>query len=173
MLIRGGIVAVLGLMLCCSMALAQDQGGGQGGGRRGGNFDPAQMRERFMNGIKEQLGATDDEWKVLQPKIEKVQSLQRNTRGGGFMGFGGRGGPGGDRNRGGDQEESAVARASRELRAVLEDKGAPVDDIVRKLTALREAREKARNELLAAQKDLKEVLTPRQEAVLVTMGMLD
>src|SRR5689334_16497116 len=53
------------------------------------NRDPAAFRERMMNGIKERMAATDDEWKVLQPKIEKVMTAQRNARGGGFGGFGG------------------------------------------------------------------------------------
>ena len=39
--------------------------------------------------------------------------------------------------------------------------------------ALREARNKAREELASAQKELKDVLNARQEAVLVMMGMLD
>jgi len=139
------------------------------------NRDPAQFRERMMTAIKERMGATDDEWKVLQPKIEKVQTAQRNARGGGF-GFGG-GGRGGNRG-GGDaaaapENQSAAAKASSELRTTLENKDASADDIKAKLAALREAREKGKAEVAAAQKELKEVLTQRQEAVLVTMGMLD
>ena len=160
---------LLAMTLGCVMsvgtvALAQDNGNQP---QRRGNFDPAQMRERFMNSIKEQLGASDDEWKVLQPKIEKIMTAQRDSRGGGF--FGRRGG-----NRGGDdQNQTAVQRASAELRQVLENKDTSPEDIDKKLAALREAREKARGELQAAQKDLKDVLTKRQEAVLVTMGMLE
>jgi len=138
------------------------------------NRDPAQFRERMMTAIKERMGATDDEWKVLQPKIEKVQTAQRNSRGGGF-GFGG-GGRGG--NRGGADaapaaDQSATQKASAELRTTLDNKDASADDIKAKLAALREAREKGKAEVAAAQKELKEVLTQRQEAVLVTMGMLD
>ena len=156
---------MLGLFLVPAMALAQAQGGGDQGGRQRGNFDPAQMQARMMASYKERLGATDEEWRILQPKVEKLMTLQRNTRGG-MMG--GRG------QRGGDQQaESAVAVASRELRTVLENTGASADEIGRKLTALREAREKARVELVAAQKELKELVTVRQEAVLVSMGMLD
>src|SRR5258708_5221752 len=57
-------------------------------------FDPAAMKERRLTQLKEQLGPTDDEWKVLQPKIEKVMDAQMAGFGGG--GFGrGRGGNGG------------------------------------------------------------------------------
>jgi hypothetical protein len=137
---------------------------------RRGNFDPAQMRERYMNSIKEQLKADDDEWKVLSPKIEKLMTAQRDARtfGGGFGRRPGGGGGGAD-----NQPQTPVAKASAELRTVLENKDTAPEDIAKKLAALREAREKARADLAAVQKELKDVLTQRQEAVLVTMGMLE
>ena len=150
------------------------QNGQNGQGRQRGNFDPAAIRERMLNGIKERLGATDEEWKVLQPKIEKVMATQRDGRTGGF----GRGGRGGD--RGGNNtnaapagEQSAVAKASADLRAALDDKTTSAEEITKRLTALREAREKARADRAAAQKELKDVLSARQEAVLVSSGLLD
>jgi hypothetical protein len=42
-----------------------------------------------------------------------------------------------------------------------------------KLDAVRQARSKARQDLIAAQQDLKSVLTERQEAVMVLNGFLD
>jgi hypothetical protein len=173
--------------------LAQDQAGGnqpqqqqrqrgQGGqGRQRGNFDPAQMREQMMTRIKERMGASDDEWKVIQPKLEKVMTAQREGRSGGFGAPGGRRGRSGDTaaggNAGGDQanqrEQSAVGKAQADLRAALDDKSTSPEEINKRLTALRDAREKARADRTSAQKDLKEVLSARQEAVLVSMGMLD
>jgi hypothetical protein len=191
------IAVVLGALIA-SPVLAQEQpatpggnrqqtdqgGGGNGGGRGGrGNFDPAQMRERFATMIKEQLAPTDDEWKVIQPKLDKVMEMQRDARGGGMGGmFGGRrrGGDTGGGNGGGgtdtsaaDTNRSPTQTASRDLRQLLDNKDATPEQIAAKLTALREARDKARASLQTAQKDLKEVLSPRQEAVLVMMGMLD
>jgi hypothetical protein len=152
-------------------------GGNNNGGNRGrGNFDPAQFRAQMEARMKEQLGVNDDEWKVLQPKLEKVNTARNETRGGGFGGFGrNRGGNNGGGNNGGtsDQPQSAVSKASSELRATLEKKDAPADEINAKLAALREARAKAKADLEAAQKELKEVLTARQEAVLVSMGTLE
>jgi hypothetical protein len=156
---------LLGLLLTPALVFAQDQ---NAAGRRG-NFDPAQMRERFMNNIKEQLGAADDEWQVLQPKIEQVMAAQRTGRGGAFAGAMGRG-RGGDRPA---EQETAVQTASRELRTALENRNASAEELGRKLAALREAREKARLELAAAQKELKELVTVRQEAQLVSLGLLD
>jgi hypothetical protein len=155
-------------------APAGGQGGRERGNRRGGrgsggggNFDPSQMRERMMNAVKEQLGATDDEWKTLQPKIEKVSTLQRDLRP--MMGgYGGR-----MRSDGDGGAESATAKAQSELRTALQDKSTSADDIAKKLTALREARAKAREDLAAAQKDLKASVNARQEAALVASGLLD
>src|SRR2546423_8606561 len=87
---------------------------------RRGNFDPAQMRERFMNSIKEQLKADDDEWKVLSPKIEKLMTVQRDTRGGG--GFGRRPGGGGGGGGANTQPPTPVAKASAQHPPVLANK---------------------------------------------------
>lgn len=168
-------IAMLAISATSAFAQERQRGGG-------GNFDPAQFRERAMNRIKEQLGASDDEWKVIQPKVEKVMTAQRETRGGGFGfgGFGGGGGPGGRGGGGGggggggdQQPTTAVGKASQDLRTTLEDKNAAPETISKKLASLREAREKARKDVADAQKDLKEILTQRQEAVLVINGMLD
>jgi len=162
------IIAVLAMS--ATGAMAQNQNGGRG------NFDPAAFRERRMNQIKEQLGATDEEWKAIEPKVDKVMTAQRES----FGGFGGRGGPGGRGGGGGgggggadQQPTTAVGKASVELRTTLEDKAAAPETIAKKLAALRDAREKARKGVQDPQKELKEILTQRQEAVLVVNGMLE
>jgi len=147
-----------------------DNNGRGNRGGPGGRFDPAQMRQRMEDMMKQQLGVNDDEWKVIQPKLQKVMEVQRDARGGGF------GGMFRSRDRGGDsssQSLSPVQQAQHDLRTALENKDTPADQIQAKLTALREAKEKAKADLATAQKDLKDVLTQRQEAVLVMMGMLD
>jgi hypothetical protein len=148
--------------------------------------DPAQMQQRMeqfrqqmADRMKTALGASDEEWKALQPRIEKVQTLSRQTRGGGmgFMMMGGRRGGPGDRPQGdrpeSDRPQSAVETAGAALQKVLDNKDASTAEIKTALTALREARAKARAELEAAQKELREVVTVRQEAQLVTLGLLD
>ena len=144
--------------------------GGNGGNR--GNFDPAAMRQRFSDMIKEQMGASDDEWKVIQPKLDKVMTAQRDARGGGMGGMFRRRDNGGD-SQSSDRQRSAVEQAQTDLRTLLDNKDSTADQISAKLTTLREAREKAKTDLVSAQKELKEVLSQRQEAVLVMMGMLD
>ena len=167
----------------------QDQNNQGGQGRRG-NFDPEQFRQRMNDRMKQVLAATDEEWGVLQPKIEKVMTLQRQNAGGRGMGMlFGRGGPGGGGPGGGGpgrdgggrrggggpfggDDNSAVSQKTRELQQAIES-NAGAEDLKAKLAALREARAKARQELTQAQSELKELLTARQEAALVMMGMLE
>jgi len=162
------VIAILAMSAGSAFAQNQNQQRGQRG-----NFDPAQFRQRAMDRIKEQLGANDDEWKVIEPKVDKVMNAQRESRGG-FGGFGGRGGGGGGGGGGADQQPTtAVGKAGADLRTTLEDKNAAPETIAKKLATLREAREKGRKDVADAQKELKEILTQRQEAVLVINGMLE
>mgnify|MGYP001074398676 CR=1 FL=1 len=59
------------------------------------------------------------------------------------------------------------------LQTTLENKDASADDIKAKLTALRTSRAKKEADLKSAREELRKVLTLRQEAQLVLMGMLD
>ncbi len=92
----------------------------------------------------------------------------RGGRGGNFGG--GRGGPGGP---GGPGMNSAVSQAQADLQAALADAKTSVAEIQEKTAALRKAREKAKADLDAAQKDLLLVLTADQQLVLVSLGYLD
>ena len=87
------------------------------------------------------------------------------------MGFGGPGGPGGPGRA--DQATNPVAQAVRDLQETLANKDATNDQVKSKLTALREAKTKAQQELKAAQDELKELVAARQEATLVVMGVLE
>ncbi|MEA3224701.1 MAG: hypothetical protein U9Q07_02035 [Planctomycetota bacterium] len=193
-----GIVAVafIGLLLA-SQTLGQrgqrggtaqaqrPQRGGIQGGPSGRQFDPERMRQMMEQRMREQLGATEQEWKVLGPRVTKVMELSRQTRGGGRGGmmFGGRGGmmggrggmggPGGGRPGVPAREQTAVEKAQEQLRTVLDNTAATPDQIKKQLTALRTAREKAKQQLATAQQALRKIITVRQEAQLVMMGALD
>ena len=128
----------------------------------------------MMNNLKTQLGATDDEFTALQPKIQAVLDAQRASQvrqfGGGRRGGGGNaGGPGGGAAA---TPQSDVAKAAADLQTTLDNKDATPDDIKTKLEALRTAEAAAKVTLTKAQDDLKSVLTQRQEAVLVEAGLL-
>jgi hypothetical protein len=153
-----------------SLTFAQNRG-------NGGGFDPSRFKEDRMNRLKEDMGATAEEWTVIQPKLDKVLTVQFAQMADRFRGFGRGGDRGGDtanRDRGtrpgGD---SPTAKAATELRDAVEKKDTPQEDIAAKLKTLREAKAKAKADLEAAQKDLQSVLTPRQEAVLVSNNVLE
>ena len=159
------------------------QGPGQGPG--GPQFDPAQMRQMMEQRMQEMLGATAEEWKVLGPRVMKVQELARQSGGGpgvmfgpmGRRGAGGPGGPGSDRIGGRgmpmNRELTEVEKIQEELQTLLETTTTTPEQIKQQVTKLRAAREKARQELAKAQQDLRQILTVRQEAQLILMGMLD
>ncbi len=143
-------------------------------GGPGGDFQ-GRMSEMF----KQRLGASDEEWGVIQPRLQKVMELQgQSRRGMGMMMFGGgAGGPvGPGARRGGDQGAPPAAQAMPEataLETAVEDQAQSNDQIQAKLTAYREARAKQEAELKAAREELRQVLSLRQESILVLSGMLD
>ena len=168
------LLSAIALTATAPLAPAQDKpptpGDRPGRGDRGG-FNMEDFRKRMESMLKESLKASDDEWTVLQPLIEKVQTKQRDEMASRFAGmvgnlFGGRGpgGPGGD--RGGTPESQA-------LRTALENTSVSPEDLKTKLVALRESRKKAAAEMEAAREDLRKVVSVRQEAVLVSMGVLE
>jgi hypothetical protein len=60
-----------------------------------------------------------------------------------------------------------------ELTDAINDPNASVDNILEKLKAFREERTKALADLTAARLDLAQVVTNKQSAILVSMGILE
>jgi chromosome segregation ATPase len=162
------VVAIVGSLLAAT-AFSQEQGDRRGRRR----FDPAQMRQRMMERLRERLGASEKEWTVLGPRVEKVMELSARTRGGGmrFLFRSRRG-----RSRDADEESrnlSPLQQAAQDLREAVETDQPDATEIKERLTALRQAREQVKADLEKAQEKLREVVTLKQEAQLVLMGMLD
>lgn len=172
------ILSGAAVVLCLSAGnlAAQQQRQGRGGN---GNFDPAQFQQRMMERIREQMDVkNDDEWKVIQPRVEKVMEARRLVGfGGGGFGRGGRP-PGGDNNApgGNDQggrrgfrgEPSPEAEA---LQKAIESKASAADTKAA-LTKFRAARKEKQANLEKAQAELLKVLSVQQEAVAVLAGLL-
>jgi hypothetical protein len=101
-LFKSSTIGALGSAVC--LLLGADNLPAQDGPPQG-NFDPAQMRQRALERIREQMDVKDDtEWKAIAERLEKVMQARREMGGPGGpggMGFGGgRGGPGGFGGRG-------------------------------------------------------------------------
>ena len=157
-------------------------------------FDPSQMQKMIENRLKEQLDISDEEWTVIGPKVIKVVTLSFQSRGNPIgamrmiLPFGNRPGRPGDQgisdrqNRSQSRNmmpdflgagESEVDTAMEELQTILENKNADPNQIKQAVTKVRRAKEKGEREAAAAKKELRELLSVRQEAFLISMGLLD
>jgi len=134
-------------------------------------FDPEQMRARFLERIQSELEVEGDEWTAMEPLVEDVLQRQRDARTG-FFGFMGRR-PGGFRGEDRRPEADAADPEADALRAALENKETPAAEISAKLKAFRKVRQGREADLAKAREKLREVLTVRQEATLVLMGILE
>lgn len=181
------VLAMCGMAALCLSAvtlMAQDTGadGGQGGRRQrgnggggpgGGNFDPAQFQQRIMDNIKEQLGFTNDtDWNAVQPLVQKVVDARRDVGTGGARfgrgnrGQGGQAGPGGGRfGATPSPEEEALQKAI--------DSNAPSAQIKAALEKYRVSKKDKETKLAKAQDDLRKVLSTKQEAGAVLLGLLN
>ncbi len=183
--IAAGLVVVV-LALAVPFANAQ-RGQGRRGPGQGRGFDPAQMQERMIGHCQQALGATDAEWAALEPLVKGVMDARAALRGPGKRGPGAPGmgtrGPGrrgedsqghggreaGERGPGGGQG----CREAEALRTMLNDVNATDADVQATLAAYRAMQAAARQELSTARAALAAAVTPRQEAQLVLMGMLE
>jgi len=194
--------------------------------------------ERRNQSIKQILEATEEQWKVIEPKINKMYFFRTQSSismvfggaGGGYSG-GSSGGSGGSVTRGAmgdfgsgsgsmggygggssgyrtgsrsggssggyvmggssgsgsggsaqfwagpswrlaDRPLTEGEKACEELSELLQDKNSDPEKIRQKMVALRQAREKAREQLAKARLEVREILNSRQEAKLVLLEVL-
>jgi hypothetical protein len=167
--------------LTASTLVAQDNqpGDRQGrGGRGGGGFggDPSEFQARMMENIRGQLKVTDDtEWKLIEGRVQKVMDARREVGVGGNMGrmFRRPGGEGDDQGRrrgpGGfgqpNPEQEALDKAI--------DSKASKDELKSAMAKLRASKKDKESKLATAQEDLKKVLSVEQEAVALSMGLVN
>ena len=153
-------------------------GGGGGGGRRGGgqggqgggNFDPAQRLQMMMDNYRTELGFTNDtDWAAVQPLIQKVVDARQAV---GFGGRGGRPGRGGGQGGGGGGAFGQQPNPERDaLQKAIDDK-APTGQIKTALDKYQASQKEKQAKLLAAQAELRKVLTVIQEAQATLLGLL-
>lgn len=178
-LVLAGATALLCLGVNQTGLAQQDNAGPPPGGR--GNFDPAQMRQRIMDRVKEQLEVSDDaEWKAMEPLVQAVMDARMSSMGGMRGMFGGprRGGGNGGNGGGGDQPRRGggpfgqpPSPEAEALQKAIDAKApkAEVKAAMEKYVASRKAKQA---ELEKAQEDLRKVLTTRQEAIATLNGLL-
>jgi hypothetical protein len=114
--------------------------------------------------VKKRIGATEEEWKVIGPKLQKLLAARRAL----LAEPGPMGGP-----FGGGAGAGILNQAQTELKNVLDDPKHTKADREEKIAAVRKARQQVRADVEAAQKDLILLLTPSQEVVMISMGYLE
>ncbi len=129
------------------------------------------MMERYRESLELQ---NDDEWKAIEPLITKVNEARRDASAGRGMFGRGPGGPGGPGGQGGNRRGPGgdASAESEALTKALETK-APAAEIKSALAKVREARKAKEAKLTAAQDELRKVLSVRQEAQAVLLGLLN
>ena len=129
--------------------------GNGGPGGPGGNFDPAKFEQRMLEQTRKSLNFTnDDEWAVIQPLVQKVMEARREAGPGGPGGFG----------RAASSEQQALQKAL--------DDAAPIPQVKETLAKYRAARAEKRAALATAQASLLAVLSVKQEAEAVLLGLV-
>lgn len=154
--------------------------GGFGPGGFGGDSGKPRMDE-----VRRQVGSTEEEWKVIGPKLQKILGIRQILAADARAADAGAA-PRPDAARtGGDNaprpvvgtsasnRSNIVSQAQAEFRSVLGDPKHTKADLEEKVAAVRKARQQVRAELDAAQKDLRQLLTADQETILVGQGYLE
>jgi hypothetical protein len=157
------------------------------GGFPGGGFGPfGGFGTVRLDDVKKAIEATDEEWKVIGPKLQKViaarQVLTTESRSADTKAAPraeprpNDAAPRGDGQRpaaGGAAEANIITQAHADFKAVLDDPKRTKAELQDAAAAVRKARDKARTDLAAAQKDLRQLLTAEQETILLGLGYLD
>lgn len=154
---------------------AQDSGndGGQRGYRPGGgNWDPAQIQQRILDGIQDRLGFTNEvEWEAVKPLVQKVIDAGREVLGSrsDLLGLGRSRGS----SRGGSGGLFGQPSAERESLQKAVDDNVPTAQIKDLIAKYKAAQKIKQARLETAQADLKKVLTSKQEAQALLLGLVN
>jgi hypothetical protein len=153
-----GVVAIL---VAGIVGLTQAQDGGYGPGDAGDRA--AMARQAALEGIRQQIGAEGMEWRLIMPKVEAVLIAQNDVRSLVTLAA----------NTDSQQPISAVQKAARDLMAAALNSQTPTQQLAYKLGVYRDARTAASKQLETARQELREMVSVRQEVVLMSLGLLD
>jgi hypothetical protein len=150
-------------------------GGGMGGGMGGarGAMNPEQQVTTSLQRIQASLNMTaGDEWTVLSGKIQKVLEDQQKLAAGAQNPL--QGGRGGRAAPAASDSTNPLAVARDDLSRSVAT-GTTTDDasLKTKMTSVRDQRKKLEDQLATDQKALQALCSVRQEAILVSMGVLN
>jgi hypothetical protein len=141
-----------------------------GGGGVGFN---APRQELQLLVIKELLKVGDDDWKLIGPKVEKVIAAKQNMSTGAGMNWTTRHDAAPVFQASNAKPDTAPGRAMQAVRDAAADDDAPDEKLAKAMAGVRDARKQARVDHEAAQKQLIDAVTARQQAILMTLGVVE
>jgi Spy/CpxP family protein refolding chaperone len=115
--------------------------------RRARERNPAYRMQSRIKAIREALDLLPEEAMIILPKVEGILKA-------------------------GIKVQTLLASQGQQLKALLKDPDVPDEAVEMELSIYRELRDKGRKEMEEKQKDLRELLTFKQEATLVLHGVL-
>ncbi len=118
--------------------------------------------------LKVFLEVSDSEWTAISAKIDQVRAARHAV-----SANSGNGNGNGNGNATPDNGGPTVGELQNSLASLYFEQGASSDRINRGVEDLRKEKAKARANLETARKELVSILTPKQEALLVIVGVLD
>jgi hypothetical protein len=123
--------------------------------------------------LKLMLDAGDDEWKNLAPKIERVLAAKQNTNTGAGMNWTTSNKAGPQFKPSTSKPDTGPGKALQAVRDAVADETTSKEELAKRMSAVRDARKKARADYEAAQHELIDTATPRQQAILMMLGVIE
>lgn len=184
------ILALVIMLAAASSALAKKDPGGVDPGATPGAGNPKTKGgppdQRMLGGLQQRIEASDEEWKVLGPRLYTVTVLSkrlkdlRDPKKSLEAPKPPKGDAAGDRANPEPPLPNVMielAQRAADLRLAWEDKSIRGDDIQARLAKFRDVRTRAdrqtADDLAKARQELRELLTARQELALMMTGLLD
>lgn len=130
------------------------------------------VQDEYLKSLQQPMGCTDDEFAAIRPYLEKVVDAAQAAQVNRFRGFRNTA-DGAQQRPANNPNASPVQQAADDLEQTLNDPSSNSDLIKNKVDTLRQAKDKANQDLTIARSQLQALLTQRQEAVLVEYGLLD
>jgi Spy/CpxP family protein refolding chaperone len=155
--------------------------GGFGPGRApfgGPGGFPGNLATVRLDDVRIAIEATEEEWKVVGPKLQQVIAARRVVASESRIMDNGAAEPRPARDGqrpapGGGAEVNVIVQALADFKAVLDDPKHTKAELQEAAAAIGKARDKARDDLRTAQKNLRQLLTDNQATILLGLGYLD
>ena len=130
-------------------------------------------RKMQMEVLQIMLKLDDEAWKNVSPKLEKVLAAKNNMNTGAGMNWTTSSERKPEFKPSATRPNTAPGRALQAVREGVADETVSEEELAKRMTAVRETRKQARADYDAAQAELIAAITPRQQAFLMILGMVE